>query len=377
MEQVSSLITQQLEAANAIYPHSKCRAISTLFIYVILEQGRQQQMANAISHALRALEPSTRLRKPGMWCLTSAMWYYIDPYTPMLFRGPNTPSMDSLIILLSPHIHWDDRYHSKGDVIRWAAAASAVPYTEKVGRDIMSVLLQILINSSLRPHIPIEIWTWLKNHSILPPLYQEWNIAISSDTLRYIRGLEDIKISKSFLLLAWSENNWFFEGHEDSMRDSLREDFCGIGMWGHRKDLIEQLDHILEGRPWRRAYSFRYGRLRKGLLELETEAVKTLIRTLPKLSFFYRYPDLRKWGCTQNHTPPSPVLCPSPAHDLSPHVANISLQCPVLVLPPIPSDFATSSFSQNCCAVVFGSGERIYHTFRDSSGDKPFFLFRL
>ena len=358
MEQVSSLLTQKLEAmveaADGILLDSKREAISTLFIYVILEQGRQKRMANAISHALQV----------------SGMWIFIKPYTSMLFCGPSTPSMNSLIILLSPYIGWDDRYHSKCDVISWATAASAVPYTEEVGRDVVSALLQILIYDSLRPHIPPNIWTWLKKHSTLAPLYQPRHLQVTSSTVRYIRGLEDIEILNSFFILTWLEYNAI---DCEDMMDLFKEDFCGIGMWGHRKDLLERLDGCSQsGR-----HSFRYKILRDRLLEVETEAANTLIRTLSELSFFYKYVDSSKRGCTQNHTPTSPVLCPSPAHDLSLHIVNVWLQRPVLLLPPHPFRSRHISLPSNCCVVVFGSGEGNYHTFRDSSDNKQFFPFRL
>ena len=235
MEQVSSLVTQKLEVDGLIFLESKSEVISALFAYVILEQGRQKRMVNAISHAFQASDHMQH------------MWRYITPYASMLFCGPDTPSMNSLIILLSPHINWDDRYYSKGDIIRWAAAASAVPYTEEVGRDVVSALLQILMCDSLRPHIPTENWMLLKKHSTIPPPYQEPDMIITGTTVRYIRGLGDIEIL-SFLILAWSGRN-IIDG-QDHIMDLLKEDFCGIGMWGHRKDLVERLDRVLEGCGW-------------------------------------------------------------------------------------------------------------------------------
>ena len=269
MEQVSSLVTQKLEAmveaADRRVLDSKWNAISTLFIYLILEQGQQQRMANAISHALQV----------------SVLWSFVQPYTPMLFCGPNTPPMDSLIIFLSPYIYWDGKYHSKGDVTRWAAAASTVPYTEEVGRDVVSALLQIACCDSLRPHIPIEIWTWMKKYSTLPPLYRGQAIIITSFTVRYIRGLGDIEIIKSFFIVAWSGENTIYD--ECYMKHLLKEDFCGIGMWGHRKDLVERLDYVLESCDLLgyHSESASYVGLRDVLREVEAEAVKTLIRMLP------------------------------------------------------------------------------------------------
>jgi hypothetical protein len=256
-----------VQAANLDLLVSKREAIPPLFIYVILEQGRQERMANAISRALQILE---------CWEVISRR---IGPYTPMLFRGPNTPSMDLLIVTLSPYVGWCDQYHSENDVIRWVAAASAVPYTEKVGRDIVSVLLQIAFCDPLRPHIPVNLWAWLKGGLTSPPSYRQRYTIITNKAVRYIRGLGDIEIFKSLVLLPLSEHNCVLD--EDYMEDSLREEFCGIGMWGHRKDIVERLERCSQ-------YDFvatriSAGKLRDVLLEVETEAAKTLIRMLLKL----------------------------------------------------------------------------------------------
>ena len=184
---------------------------------------------------------------------------------------------------------------SKDDVIMWAAAALAVPYTEEAGRDIASALVQIAYRDSLRPHIPIEIWTKLKEHSTLPPPYQVPGTRITTNAVCYIRGLGDIEIFRSYLLLARSDRCHVFDVHR--IGDSFREDFCGIGMWGHRQDLIKRLDKVLEdckrggdpvGRLFRRD---EYQMLREELLEVETEATKTLIGTPCKLSLFNKYTD--------------------------------------------------------------------------------------
>ena len=357
-------------------------------------------MANSILRAFHALEAHG-----------GAIWYYIRPYTHILFRGPNTPSTDSLIIRLSPYIHWDDRYHSKGDVIRWAAAASAVPYTEEVGRDVVSALLQIACCNSLRPHVPLNIWTWLKKHSTLPPVYREQCMNITGNVVRYIRGLGDIEILKSFLLHSWSGGNFIVHA-EHYMKDLLREDFCGIGMWGHRKDLVKLLGRILapRGLGWATEPSTQgsrgsganlvhltregevssigsagttqtstqgslcvYGELRDILLEVEREAAKILIRMLPNFSFFHEYADSRKWDTHRIalhlhlcSTPPLPMTSP---RILSMFGSNALFS----FCHPIPSGLSTSPLSRNCCAIVFGSSEGNDHTFRDSSGDKPSF----
>ena len=229
-------------------------------------------MANAILRAARASK------------MVSFMWYHIRPYTPLLFGAPNSPSTDSAIILLSPYIGWGDAIHSKDDVIRWASAASAVPYTEEVGRGVLGALLRISRCDSLRPHIPIEIWRWLNKHSTLPLSYQGPRVGVTGNTVRYIRGLGDIKIFKSYLLLAWSEH--MHVDCFDEIRNSFEEDFCGIGMWGHRKDLTERLELVLGSLGQGDRLRVVYAKLRGSLVKVETEAMGTLIGTLLELTFF-------------------------------------------------------------------------------------------
>ena len=60
-----------------------------------------------------------------------------------------------------------------------------------------------------------------------------------------VRGLKDIEILKSYLLLAWSEWSTPRDDGFEEMRVSINEDFCGIGMGRHRADLIQRLDDVL------------------------------------------------------------------------------------------------------------------------------------
>jgi hypothetical protein len=219
------------EAADQDLIFSKRKAISALSMSVVsLEGDRQLRLGNAILRAIRALRE------------TWPMWAVVRPYTAALFRGPNSPSMDSVIVLLSPYTGWNDRLHDKNDVIRWAAAASAVPYTEEVGQLVVATLTQVMdCNSRLRPHVPIEILPWSKMLSTPPHL--KGHLPITDRIVRHIRGLEDAEVFKSYLLLAWSEYSPTSGIAE--MEDSVREDFSGIGMWGHRKDLIQRLDWVI------------------------------------------------------------------------------------------------------------------------------------
>ena len=300
MDQLVQFITNRLEAmvsaADHALIHAKRKAISTLFMYIILEEGKPQQMVDAISRVVGS--PGTR------W----SVWPHIGPCTSMLFSRSNSPSVDSAIVLLSPYIGWDEELRSEADVVRWAAATLAVPYTEEVGRYAASALVQIACWFNLLPHIPIEIWTWLKKHSTILPPYQGPYITISAEAVRYLQRLGDVDIIKSYLLLAWSEGCDIDDVYW--IRDSFRVDFCGIGMWGYREDLIKRLDKVLEDCDqgydppgWLPRKSDEYQILREGLLKIETEATKTLIGTPLKLSLSANILILpRTWICTESRS---------------------------------------------------------------------------
>ena len=72
---------------------------------------------------------------------------------------------------MSPYLPWTDAFYDQNAVHRWAAAALAVPYTEEVGQSVVDVLLQIASNSSLRLHIPRDVWALLKKRVSLPPVW--------------------------------------------------------------------------------------------------------------------------------------------------------------------------------------------------------------
>ena len=119
-----------------------------------------------------------------------------------------TPLSDSAspraIILASPHIHWD-RLADGGDLVkRWATAASAVPYTEEVGQNVVDVLLQIASAAQLVPFIPVDVWSWLAK-SPLPPICMGRSVRTSSRVVKAIRALKDVEVFKSYLLIVWSE----------------------------------------------------------------------------------------------------------------------------------------------------------------------------
>ena len=208
-------------------------------------------------------------------------WHYIQPCIKAFIRKSGTPSSNRAIILMSPCLNWDDKWADGTTVTWWAAAALALPYTEEVGQSVVDVMLQIASYESLRPHIPIDIWVWLKKRPSLPP----WSLgrfrAIRRDVIDHIRGLGDIEILKSFLLVVWSEYGFLSDGHLERMEVSIREDFGGTEMRDHRKDLIERVHHILGELDQGLKYlKLQWPNYEGCLVELAMESYKRLERVL-------------------------------------------------------------------------------------------------
>jgi len=300
--------------------HTKRKAISGLFPYVFWQkQAGQQDMLDALSRAAMTSNPE------------QFIWHHAEQYIDTLSNKPGPISLDYIITLASPHISWHDGLHNENMVTRWAAAASAVPYTEEVGRIVVDALLQIASIDSLRPHIPVDIWGWLKKRPYLPPVCRGRSPGTREAVVCQVRELGDIAILKSYLLLVWSE----WEGLPSDrgfaeMCTLVREDFSGIGMGRHREDLIKRLDHVLgrldrglkylqrhnpslRERNVQRAKQ-KHGELKKVLLEVDREAINVLARTPPSLVPFTRSTDIH--GHVQNPTRPSCALCLSHAHSL-------------------------------------------------------------
>ena len=238
IEQVSGLITQRLEAmVQAADRHlflSKHKAISALLPYAIfLGQSGRQGIIDVLSRAISI---------PGK-CV---MWGRVRPYITMLVEEPSPPSMNAAVVTLSPHLHWEGVSQGAKAVARWAAAASAVPYTEAIGHEVVCAMLQIASIHSLRQYIPIEMWAYLMRRPTLLPICRGRVQGTGEpDIVRHIRNLGDIEILKSFFLVVWSEWYFFDPLVLEEIEISIREDFRGIGMQGHRRELIERLDHIL------------------------------------------------------------------------------------------------------------------------------------
>ena len=241
MEHVSSVITNTLrrivDAANPDFIFSKRKAISTLFPYAVHLGPDGQRMANAISRAAEASTPERFI------------WHRVRRHIAKLFDKTITidPSLNWILALASCYVPWDGNLHDESTIIRWAETVLTVPYTPKIGQSVVHALLQIAHIDSLRPHIPVGVWAWLKKRPLLLPLAEGQPEGSMSDVIRHVRGLGDVEILKSYFLYTWSEwtrsiDDFCF----DETQRSIKEDFGGAGMQRHREDLIKHLDRWLE-----------------------------------------------------------------------------------------------------------------------------------
>ena len=216
--------------------HDKRKAISSLIPYLLRQdQVRQQEILGALSHVAVTSN------------FEQSMWRHIQPYITTLSNDPSPHFLNQIIALGSSYVSWHHGQHNETMVIRWAAAASTVPYTEVVGQSVVDALLQIASVDSLRPHIPVGVWAWLKKRPSLPPVCYGRSRGTTINVVRHVRALGDIEVLKSYLLLVWSEWDPISSrsGGLAEMEVAIREDFGGIGMGCHREDLIKHLDHVL------------------------------------------------------------------------------------------------------------------------------------
>lgn len=281
LDEVSQLITQKLGTmARTVGPFAPVRkAVSALLPYAV-RQERHGRYAT-----LGALLDTIRTLDGSIW----------NRVVPVLFD--ETSHLTT--VLVSPYVEWHNpSLPDRGDLVtQWAAAASAVPYTEEIGRSVVDVLLNISTWYFLLSHIPVGIWGFLEKRPHLPPKCYGRSMGGEESVIRYVRALGDIKILKSYLLLVWSEWDAPWPNAFSETRALIREDFGGADMRGHREDLIKHLDHVLaqlgrgleylqQQKPRLSHYLFQeaneeYRKIREVLLEVDRGTVGTQIRTSP------------------------------------------------------------------------------------------------
>ena len=266
------------------------KAIATLFQYAVrLEQSGKPEMADAI------------FRHLGTFSGAEFRWSYIQTHITSLLDKSIPPSLNRVIILTLPYIGRDVYALDPTTVVsKWIAAASAVPYSE-VDQNMTQALLMVSCNDDMRPHIPVNVWAWLNKRPFLPPTSRGRSEASRFFVVRHIRKLGDIEILKSYFFLVWSE--WESQDNDclTEMERSIREDFGGILMQGHRGDLIRRLDFIHEElgqnlthfRRYQRRMNEddlqhrkeQYRRLKDALLVVDKIAMETSTREPPRLIF--------------------------------------------------------------------------------------------
>ena len=297
MEQVLSLITRRLKTIvdvpeiDTSLLESKLKAIAALFPYAMcLEKSGQGDMVDTILRVARASD-------------SVLSWHHVLTHTTALFDESTPPSLNRAITFVSPYIPWHlPALDAENAVVRWAAAASTVPYSDEVGQSVAETLLRILEHDSLLEHIPINVWGLLKNRPSPSPVWRVRFSGCRSSVVSHVRGLGDIEILKSYLLLIFSEWSSLQFGGPRELGALILEDLGGIGNWCHREDLIKHLDdvqrqldcgleHFKQLCPGThekaiQMRNMRYGYLKKWLLRVDRGAVKTLTRMPPRLILF-------------------------------------------------------------------------------------------
>jgi hypothetical protein len=221
-------------------------------------------------------------------------WEDLDVWDTFAYASPRA------MVLLAPNMNlsWRSLPDSQDVISKWVAATSVAPHTEEVARNVVDMLMQLVPNYYLKPLIPAHVWLWLNERPSLPPAYMRRWSGGDFDTIWTIRGLNDIGILTSYLLLTWSE--WESPGPSRfyEIRMSIREDFNGIGMGFHRAELIQRLDCILGGLD--RGYELgshlrtmkdEYGQLKRILQDVEARTPHNFIFPgLLTLTDLYRIP---------------------------------------------------------------------------------------
>ena len=224
------------ESGDPYQIQSKRKALTAFFPYAVwMERGGECRMIDAFLSATKVSGSGTSL------------WGAITPSISTLFEAAS----DQTVVLTSPRVPWDREPGAIRAVTRWASAASAVPYTDEIGPIVVDALLSIASVDRLLPHIPVDIWSWLNKRPTLPYVCLGRSAGTRKHVVRYVRELKDVEILKSYFLLVWSEwDHITYPEALSEMRMAIKQDFDGVEMEDHRKDLIKHLDYVLLQMDW-------------------------------------------------------------------------------------------------------------------------------
>lgn len=233
-------------------------------------------------------------RSSGQW---GFIWHRVRPHIATLLGEENSARSKRAMIHAFPHIPWGKFANSQHFIGLWAAAAaSAIPYTLEIGQSVVDALLHIASQDPLRPHIPVGMWSWLNRQPPFPLVCWGRFRDTQRNVVQTVRELGDTQILKTYMLLVWSEWDYFgFVGlHE--MCTAIQEDFRGVGMGDDRQDLLQHLDrvlyrldlgleHLRQREPSLdeddlEQMKYEYGELKKVLLEVDAD-----VRTAVTASF--------------------------------------------------------------------------------------------
>ena len=227
-----------IDANNPEAIYSKRKAITTFFPYAVWRKRDGQH--ETLDTLLRAAGASGEER--------AFTWICIQPFFTTLLDEESHTSLKQAAILASPYLPWRNQEGTANDerlVQLWAAESLAIPSTDENDQTIVDTLLQIASNDSLRPHIPIGMWSLLNRRPTLPPTCSGRKLGTHRKVIRTVRALGNPEILTSYLLLVWSEWNSSNGDIHDETNTSIREDLGGIGMEQHREDLLRRLNEVL------------------------------------------------------------------------------------------------------------------------------------
>ena len=288
LDEVIRLVTQKLKTMidNPDIIMVKRKALSALLPYVVCpEQGAYYETIDAFTHIAKAVD-SERF-----------IWHRIK--------------LDQLLTLVSPRVPWGSGSHDETPLAKWALAVSVIPPLEALSWSVIDVLLHTASDDYLRPQIPTGVWAWLKKWQSLPSQFFGWPKSTNGAVVCQVRELGDIEVLKGYLLLVWSEWNCIESPKQGSvgsrsglaeMQISIQEDFGGVGMGHHRKNLINRLDYVLgqldrgleyliQQKPdvdeaYVQMAKEQYQGLRRVLLEANREAANPRARMSPRFIHF-------------------------------------------------------------------------------------------
>ena len=223
-----------ITAANAEAIYSKRKAITAFFPHAIWrEKNGQHRMLDTFIHTARASQDPR-----FMWC-------WIIPHVATLLERESSVSLKWAAVLVSPHLLWWGSATGWHMIQPWAEASFIVPYTDEIGYSVVDTLLRIASNDSLRPYIPIWMWSWLNRCPRLPPVCTGRYLGSTWGVGKTVQELMSIETLKSYLLLIWSEWDCLYDVGYHGMCAMLRKDFSGTVAGQHREDLLQHLNHIL------------------------------------------------------------------------------------------------------------------------------------